>query len=253
VAWSPSGLWLASGGTDTVVKVWSVVQKTPRQLLGHTDTVNAVAWSPNEKRIATASKDGTLRIWTVADGQTERVMKCGSTPLCVAWSPDGRYVACGSHPGGVQLWDADSGSRVREAGSSGATIVAVQWTSDSRHLIAVSGWAAGKPDAVHQYGVPELKDERVIGQLVDTIGAAALSPDGVNLAVGTRTHGIRILRVADGATVASLEEPRISARVVAWGPNGNELAVAGTDFSIRVWDLHSGRISRNLKGHADRV
>ncbi len=42
-------------------------------------------------------------------------------------------------------------------------------------------------------------------------------------------------------------------RALAWSPDGRQLASAGDDRSVRIWDAASGSLSRNLEGHTDVV
>ncbi|MBD2610955.1 ribosome assembly protein 4 [Nostoc punctiforme FACHB-252] len=40
---------------------------------------------------------------------------------------------------------------------------------------------------------------------------------------------------------------------VAYSPNGQQLASAGDDNTIKIWDVSSGQLLKTLKGHSDRV
>ncbi|MEH2347171.1 MAG: caspase family protein [Nostoc sp.] len=71
---SKNGKILASGATDTMVKLWDVEQiqnmliqkKSPHPIVilkGHTTLVNRLEFSPNGQTIASSSDDQTVRIW----------------------------------------------------------------------------------------------------------------------------------------------------------------------------------------------
>jgi eukaryotic-like serine/threonine-protein kinase len=63
VAWSPSGLRIASGSDDYTVQVWNT-SNGGNVLTDETGgLVNAVAWSPDSSRIASASTDETVQVW----------------------------------------------------------------------------------------------------------------------------------------------------------------------------------------------
>ena len=64
VALSADGKWLATGGTDSTVRVWNLETKAaPLELKGHTDWISSLAFSPDAKLLASGSADKTARIW----------------------------------------------------------------------------------------------------------------------------------------------------------------------------------------------
>ncbi len=66
VAFSPDGMYLASGSGDSTVKFWSVEsQKEVITLQGHSSEVNSVAFSPDGKYLASGSKDKTVKLLSV--------------------------------------------------------------------------------------------------------------------------------------------------------------------------------------------
>jgi len=66
VAFSPDGLWVASGGEDHTVKLWNAqTGELIRTFRGHSGIVSRVAFSfgPDGKRLASASFDNTVKLW----------------------------------------------------------------------------------------------------------------------------------------------------------------------------------------------
>mgnify|MGYP000409707557 CR=1 FL=1 len=56
--------WLATGGSDNVVRVWNWKTQTEvDRLVGHTGSVAAMAWDPASATIITGSFDTTVRVW----------------------------------------------------------------------------------------------------------------------------------------------------------------------------------------------
>jgi len=107
-AFSPDGKFVASGGFDRTVKLWSATEGTELATLdGHEGWVATVAFSPNGATLASGSHDQTVRIWDVAAAR-EIVTFRGHTGnvYSVAFSPDGRLLASGSLDGTVRIWDA---------------------------------------------------------------------------------------------------------------------------------------------------
>jgi eukaryotic-like serine/threonine-protein kinase len=61
---SLDGRWIASGGSDHVVRLWDAATGDLKEtLIGHTAMVNDVAFSPDRKRLASAGWDQTILVW----------------------------------------------------------------------------------------------------------------------------------------------------------------------------------------------
>jgi WD40 repeat protein len=66
VSFSPDGTLLASGGRDTLVKLWRVSDLHPvAEYAAHKKPVLSLAFSPDGTLLATTSGDNTLRIWGI--------------------------------------------------------------------------------------------------------------------------------------------------------------------------------------------
>ena len=67
VAWSPNSLYIASGGLDCSLIVWSVEKQDKHkiQTSAHTQSqINDVVWLDNQS-IASCGQDGNVKIWDV--------------------------------------------------------------------------------------------------------------------------------------------------------------------------------------------
>jgi WD40 repeat protein len=77
-----------------------------------------------------------------------------------------------------------------------------------------------------------------VSTTVTGTGAAALSPDGSRLALGTRSRVLEVLDVASGKTRATV--PQGSAITgVAFDPGGERILTAHGDGTARIWDAGS--------------
>jgi hypothetical protein len=64
MAFAPDGRRLATGGAESVVKLWDVsLMQVVVDLTGHEGPVNSLAFSPDGNTLASASADATVRLW----------------------------------------------------------------------------------------------------------------------------------------------------------------------------------------------
>lgn len=67
IAFTSNSQFLASGGQDTMVRIWDLKRKTVQsQLKGHYSAINSLAWNPLDSLVASAGNVGDIIIHDVA-------------------------------------------------------------------------------------------------------------------------------------------------------------------------------------------
>lgn len=128
LAFSPSGLILASGGIDKTIKFWSTGTGQDLAILtGHKLQVTAVAFSPNGQYFASASCDRTVCLWHISPHEAGYCIEMQHIltdhqghVLAVAFSPDSSILATGGDDRTIKLWDVTSGQLI-------CTLLAHSW------------------------------------------------------------------------------------------------------------------------------
>jgi len=110
LAFAPEGTFLATGGANGRIKLWSVPsEELMATLKGHRGSVWTLAFSADGKTLASGSTDTTVRLWNVSTGEERARLQWHAHVCAVAFSPDGQTLAVGGEPACgenavVQLW-----------------------------------------------------------------------------------------------------------------------------------------------------
>ncbi len=177
----------------------------------HAKAVTSVAWSPDGKCVASGSGDGTVHIWDSETGHNILTYRNHSDLFFsriwdAQWSPDGRFIASCGIGATVHVWETDT----------------------------------GKDLVLYNHGM-------LTGFVADTY-ALSWSPDGVSIASATGglkdiDQTIHVWNAATGRTQlkyaghASGVLALFNVTAIAWSPDGQYIASAGTDKTIRRWTL----------------
>ena len=106
IAWSPDGKWLAAGGEDRKIRLWSQDGKLQRVHEEQEDAIIWLAWSHDSKWLASLRLGGTVRMHK-ADGTVGALLKCEIRAVhSVAWSLDDKKLALPTGSG-ITLWETD--------------------------------------------------------------------------------------------------------------------------------------------------
>lgn len=91
LALSRDGKQLASGGADTLVKLWDpVTWKETAKIEGHVGHVTALAFHPEGKWLASGSADKELKVWDIASKEMLMLLGDKSAGInTLLWAPDG--------------------------------------------------------------------------------------------------------------------------------------------------------------------
>lgn len=263
VAWSPDGRVLASAGggnpywhnqgPNAVIRPGETLLHDPnsgkvlRTLRGHTNVVRAVAFRPDGRWLATVGDDRTVRVQDVATGKELHCLDGFQHILSsVAFSPDGRRIALASWDGSIRVHDLDCDAEVFCRTDLGFPVAQLRISTDGHWLAGALG-----RDENGQVLLWDLRS----GQLVLTLPngevgqptSIAFRPDGTQLAIGTM-QGVRIHELPDGRLRALLPQSD-GVLGVSFSPDGQLLATAGLDQTVRLWQGSSGKEVRVCRGH----
>ena len=240
-AWRPDGQLLASAHFDGTIRLWKS-DGTLQHVLRARQTICAVSWSPDGAQLASASRDYTVRLWR-PDGAPGPVLT-GHTNLVhgLGWRPDSKRLASASHDGTIRIWEAD-GSPVSILKGPKGMVRGVAWKPNSP-------WLAG---AHWRNGVRLWQEDGTAGPVLSTDQPLAnhvgWRPDGDRLAIAGSFLSLWDMQTNRERRLAGHTGP---VRELDWSPDGQQLASASADHTIRLWDSE-GEPAAVVRGHTSTV
>ncbi|MEZ6063049.1 MAG: serine/threonine-protein kinase [Planctomycetaceae bacterium] len=233
VRFDPAGRWIATAGQDGQVKLWDAASKQELLSLdGHVGDVNMLAFSPGGDVLASAGDDGTIRIWNPADGSCSLVLLTdGENGIYeLAFSPDGRRLFSGGRSDDIHVWDAETGAILDTLETAADGVTSLQLTSDGHRLLVG-----------HGNGEFVVRDAAMLTLLhhredhIGEIGDIALLQNDELLVTASRDGTVRFGR-ADARLWEILSGHNDTVLAMAASADGQTLATASRDLTIRLWD-----------------
>lgn len=204
------------------------------ELRGAAALCGGMAISRDGDRIAAGVIDGTVQVWSLSAGQIVATLRgLKSPPTAVTISPDGSRIAASTQDGSIWVWSAASGERLKSLfGHQGAALDA-EFSPDGA-VLATCG-----ADGTLRLWKEEPADPKVVALDAGQLQCCAFAPDGKSIAVGASDGTARIVELPSTREVMQMKASRFPVRVIAFSPDGGELAGASA-WNVLLWDAHSG-------------
>jgi WD40 repeat protein len=256
---SRDGTRLASGGEDNTVRLWdSSTGALLATCRGHKSNVLGIAFRPDGARLVTTSFDGTVRQWDAATGREVEAPydRHSGEVFTAVYSPDGQWVASAGADRTIRVWQATDRQDVAILHGHTGVVARVAFAADGRRLASLSRecWFQAGDDTVRVWEVDPRATLPVLRGHTNHVYPVAFSPDGRWIASGGwddpvpgggARPSLRLWDAATGEPCAVLPHPGI-VKTLAFSPDGSWLVAGGDGFPLRIWDVATARLRKDL-------
>jgi WD40 repeat protein len=260
VAVDASGKFLAIGGFDPWVRVWSLPDGVLIREFEHGSALRALKFDPSGQWLATDDLSNTFRLWSMAEDGGQVLERLGSSSWQADFSADSTRLLVGAsdrayevvslpeaRSAGVRLHHAMTAySRAKRLAVPDPIMLAsrnIVVTSDANRTIKV--WSIPGAQVALARRAKSLPG-----------GAhAALSADGKRIAVGAQSGEVRIFAVGapggvllgrESTTDAGMQAANSEVVFLQFSGDRSVLASASMDGRVDVWDAESG-VARDVR------
>jgi len=242
LASTPDGHWLISSSYDHTLRLWDLQSAAKsKELVVLKGTGKKAKGKADEFTVEV--QDAGLVLSTHSDWVRS-----------MSLSQDGKRLLSGDDKGLAIVWDIPAGKELTRWQTQG-WLPAVALSPDGQHAVtcAFGPRYSNLPNAIRLWDVKAAKELADLGASIKTKGsegtinsvAAAFSRDGKVVALGkggeTDQGKIYLMDVAKNKKLHELNGHLYGTTALAFHPDGQHLASAGRDTTVRIWRVSDGK------------
>lgn len=235
---SPDGrLILSASKFGNYLMLWRVADGTLIWEKVLDAEIEAVTFSPDGKYIAAGDEAYMVNVYDL-EGNQVKVLHHDAGFDGITWSSDGKYLAGGSENGEIVLWNPVTWEKkILDAG--GGTVNSLEFTKDSKKLIAAGNKKAPGEDDKHGFvkSWDVANNWEVIFDIraqEKSIKSVRLSPDEKTFAITGAANQIKIFSYPKAKELTAIDLPSYL-EAVAFHPDGNFLFAGGQGATMYVY------------------
>lgn len=256
---SSTGERIVTGDKLGVARVWSRRQEPALRTWSDSDPVVQSDWMRDGRQVYTVTQHGriTLRDW-LKDSVTAQWLAGGFEVLDASMDAQGQTLALAGADGFLHVLDLATRREAFPPLLHEAAVRRVQFSRDGGRLISITRSSDPNLSVVHVWDAHTGKS--LVGPISHPswLDDAEFSPDGRWFLTACADGHVRVFRTSDGQPVC----PPLRTGGFIWeahfSPDGRRVVAANSDYSFEarsayLFDLPSGRMAVELRGHRDGV
>jgi WD40 repeat protein len=275
LAWATDGRRVAVALPEGIVEIWDGdkgqvlfhlrVASLPQNRAASQVLPDRLSWAPDGRRLAAIDSSGTVTIWDASSGDLALTLGTKPEPqldsvAVVVSSPDGRQLASASASGAIRIWDTVTGKEMLSLAPSRAATAfgGVAASQVNRVMLAWSGDGSRLASSESVERTIQVWDTATGAKLSTLpeqpreVRSLAWSRDGRWLASAGDDGAVKVWDMARGKEAFSFPYVRppsslsvfprpIAESLLAWSADSLQLAVAGGDGAVTIWDIITGK------------
>ena len=252
-AFSPDGNRILTASEDRTARVWDAatgLEELPP--MEHSAGINLAKFSPDGGTIVTCSIDGIGKLWNTAHGHLLRAsFKHDDLIGTLAFSRTNERFITGSADQTARVWSLATGALLTPPLVHEGRVRTVAFSPDGDRV------ATGcTEDAARIWSLPSGKPVTPLLKHLGAVWHVEFSEDGSTLvSAGGKFKQSGDIRVWNATTGEPVRDPILHTepfRCAQVSPDGHWLAT-GSDETVRIYDLVTGRVAAGPFSHTDSV